>query len=35
VLPGDAVGVIAPMRLAMPPLDNPAWLVTPSATEAA
>jgi DNA polymerase-3 subunit beta len=35
ILPGDAVGVIMPMRGDPQPLDNPAWLVTPSATVAA
>jgi DNA polymerase III subunit beta len=29
VLAGDAVGVLMPMRLNLPPLDNPSWLVTP------
>jgi hypothetical protein len=31
ILPGDAVGVLMPMRGDPQPLDNPAWLVTPSA----
>ena len=35
VLAGHAVGIIMPMRLALPPLENPAWLVTPPAAEAA
>jgi hypothetical protein len=32
ILPGDAVGVLMPMRGDPQPLDNPAWLVTPVAT---
>jgi hypothetical protein len=35
ILPGDAVGVLMPMRGEPQPLDNPTWLVTPSATIAA
>jgi len=35
ILPGDAVGVLMPMRGDPQPLENPAWLVTPSATVAA
>ncbi len=35
ILPGDAVGVLMPMRGEPQPLDNPAWLVTPSAIAAA
>jgi hypothetical protein len=35
ILPGDAVGVIMPVRGDPQPLDNPAWLVAPSATVAA
>lgn len=35
ILPGDAVGVLMPLRGNPQPLDNPAWLVTPSATIAA
>jgi hypothetical protein len=35
ILPGDAVGVLMPLRGDPQPLDNPTWLVTPSATVAA
>jgi hypothetical protein len=35
ILPGDAVGVLMPLRGDPQPLDNPAWLVTPTATVAA
>jgi DNA polymerase-3 subunit beta len=35
ILPGDAIGVLMPMRGEPQPLDNPSWLVTPSATVAA
>ena len=35
MLTGDAVGVIMPMRGDPQPLENPAWLVTPSAPAAA
>jgi DNA polymerase-3 subunit beta len=35
ILPGDAVGVIMPMRGDSQPLDNPSWLVPPSAIEPA
>jgi DNA polymerase-3 subunit beta len=35
ILPGDAVGVIMPMRGDPQPLDNPTWLITPTATTAA
>ena len=35
VLAGHAVGIIMPMRLALPPLENPDWLVTPPAPAAA
>jgi DNA polymerase III sliding clamp (beta) subunit (PCNA family) len=35
ILPGDAVGVLMPMRGDPQPLDNPAWLGAPSAIAAA
>jgi len=35
ILPGDAIGVLMPMRGDPQPLDNPSWLVTPVATVAA
>jgi len=35
ILPGDAIGVIMPMRGDPQPLDNPSWLTTPTATVAA
>ena len=35
ILPGDAVGVLMPMRGDPQPLDNPPWLVPPVATAAA
>ena len=35
VLAGDAIGVLMPMRLDLAPLDNPSWLLTPSAPVAA
>ena len=31
ILPGDAIGVLMPMRGDPQPLDNPAWLVAPTA----
>jgi len=35
ILPGDAVGVLMPVRGDPQPLDNPSWLVTPTATATA
>jgi hypothetical protein len=35
ILPGDAVGVLMPLRGDPQPLDNPSWLVPPSAIAAA
>jgi len=35
ILPGDAIGVLMPMRGDPQPLDNPSWLVPPTATVAA
>jgi len=35
ILPGDAVGVLMPMRGDPQPLDNPPWLVPPTAPVAA